>query len=227
MPPRLHFIRHAAGHHNLSQENQNIRDPLLTAHGEVQCAELAREIGEARMKSIDYIVASPLQRTLNTALCIFQKLLKEKPGLKIIALPELQETSLLPCDVGSPIEQLLDLYKDKPVDFSFVGENWIEKTTGPFSPHSRHLSERCKKARHFLRQQDKAEIAVVTHGALLHYLTEDWYQAMVGCGWSNCELRTYHFDTSTEESNANASIVEVYSNLVLRGPRSTLPSSEE
>ena len=73
-------------------------------HGEVQCAELAREIGEARMKSVDYIVASPLQRMLNTALCIFQKLLKEKPGLKIIALPELQETSLLPCDVGSPIE---------------------------------------------------------------------------------------------------------------------------
>ncbi|KAJ4381675.1 hypothetical protein N0V86_003039 [Didymella sp. IMI 355093] len=179
------------------------------------------------MYSVDCIVASPLLRTLYTALHVFEELLRFKSDLHIIAIPELQETSDLPCDIGSPVEELEKEFEGKPVDFSLVSAGWTDKVTGMFTPQSDHIAARCRKARHFLAGLQAKHVAVVAHGAVLHYLTDDWYgatsgigrqqhaclehrtDASVGTGWYNCEARIYRFDTSTGSSIVNASIVEI------------------
>lgn len=117
MAPTLHCVRHAQGYHNLSVANHSIHDPLLTNFGEEQCRMLQKRF--PNMGSVDLIVASPLKRTINTALIAFEPVIKEK-GLKVIALPELQETSDLPCDTGSSPELLAKEYEGKPVDLSLV-----------------------------------------------------------------------------------------------------------
>ena len=92
-PNRIHLIRHAQGYHNLNVEGTNIRDPELTAEGEKQSVQLASQFED--LQAIDCVVASPLKRTLWTALVTFRGLLKLRPDIRIIALPELQETSSL------------------------------------------------------------------------------------------------------------------------------------
>lgn len=74
------------------------------------------------------VVASPLRRTIYTALLGFETEIKSK-GLKIVALPEIQETSDVPCDTGSDIEALKKEVQEKglPVDLDLVSEDWNNK----------------------------------------------------------------------------------------------------
>ena len=181
MPPkRLHLIRHAQGYHNLSIENHQLRDPLLTPHGEQECLARSRNIRNTNQR-IDCIVASPLRRALHTALSVFRDVLDANPDLKIIALPELQETSSLPCDVGLPLDDLLQHFQGKPIDFSKVKFGWNNKLSGPFSPRIDLVQNRILEARRFLRDLEGG-VAVVTHGGLLHFLTDDWVGCLNGVG---------------------------------------------
>ncbi|KAF1923144.1 phosphoglycerate mutase-like protein [Didymella exigua CBS 183.55] len=209
MPPQqLTLVRHAQGFHNLNIEGHRFHDPRLTLEGHQQCRDLAWKLDD--VYSIDCIVASPLRRTLHTALLVFEALLRFKPALRILALPELQETSDLPCDTGSAVADLEHEFANRPVDFSLVPTTWTDKVTGIFSPRSDCIAARCRKARHFLAGLDAVHVAVVAHGAVLHYLTDDWYGATsgIGTGWYNCEARIYHFDTCTDAGIVEASIVE-------------------
>ena len=181
MPPQqLTLIRHAQGFHNPNIEGHRFHDPRLTLEGQQQCRDLAWKLDD--IYSIDCIVASPLLRTLRTALLVFEELLHFKPDLRIIALPELQETSDLPCDIGSPVEELEQEFEDKPVNFSLMPADWTDKVTGIFTPQSDRITARCRKARHFLASLRAKHVAVVTHGAVLHYLSDDWYGATSGVG---------------------------------------------
>jgi broad specificity phosphatase PhoE len=193
MPPNLLLIRHAQGFHNLNTSGHYFHDPGLTLHGESQCRNLASQL--TGLPPIDYIVASPLRRTLYTALYAFSALLAANPTLRIVALPALQETSDLPCDTGSSVAELQAEFGDAPIDFSRVGDGWTNKVTGLYTPHSERIDARCREARVFLRGLDAENVAVVTHGAVLHYLTGDWEGATtgVGTGWENCEKRCYRF----------------------------------
>lgn len=177
---QLTLIRHAQGFHNLNIEGHQFHDPRLTLEGQQQCRDLAWKLDD--MYSIDCIVASPLLRTLHTALLVFEELLRFKPDLRIIALAELQETSDLPCNIGSPLEEVEREFKDRPVDFSLVPADWTDKVTGVFMPQSDHIAARCRKGRHFLASLQAKHVAVVAHGAVLHYLTDDWYGATSGIG---------------------------------------------
>jgi broad specificity phosphatase PhoE len=181
MPPKqLHLVRHAQGYHNLSLESHKIRDPLLTPYGEQQCHNLASTVPD--ILTIDYIIASPMRRTLYTALITFKVLLEAKPNLKIIALPELQETSMMPCDVGSSVDELRLEFAGKQVDLSHVHDGWNDKLKGPFSPETNRITSRCRKARRFLQQREDESVAVISHGGLLHFFTEDWQDSTSGCG---------------------------------------------
>lgn len=205
MPPKLLLIRHAQGYHNLNTSGHYFHDPGLTLHGESQCRNLASQLTDT--PPMDYIVASPLRRTLYTALYTFSALLDANPDLRIIALPALQETSDLPCDTGSSVAELEAEFGDAPIDFSRVGDAWTDKATGPYTPHSERISARCREARTFLRGLNAENVAVITHGAVLHYLTGDWEGATtgIGTGWENCEKRWYGF---VEGGGEDAEIVE-------------------
>lgn len=98
-------------------------DPDITPEGEKQCEKLNETF--PYHEKIDLLVASPIRRTINTALIGFKS--EVERGLKVIALPEAQETSDLPCDTGSSPATLRKEFEGKPVDLDLVLEGWNNK----------------------------------------------------------------------------------------------------
>lgn len=178
MKTYIHLVRHAQGLHNIAKENEEILDPDLTPEGERQCATLRDEF--PYHDKITHLVASPLRRTLRTCLLAFSP--EVEAGKKVIALPELQELSPLPCDTGSNPATLAKEFDRSKVDLSLVKEGWNDKSRGsPWEPTIQALEARAKKARVWLRDlaaqskgADEVHIVVVTHGGFLHFLTDDW-----------------------------------------------------
>jgi broad specificity phosphatase PhoE len=213
----LYLVRHAQGFHNLSIENHSIHDPQLTDLGKEQCRILGDNFPYS--SSVDLIVVSPIKRTIYTAILSFWPLIQQKK-LKIIALPEIQETSDLPCDTGSSKSELEREFAAYNVDLSRVQEGW-NSNTGKWAPTAPRISERGREARLWLRDRPEKNIIVVTHGGFLHYFTDDWmglkhlegshsfFSAIVsnlilpscwmltnvkaGSGWLNTEWRAYNF----------------------------------
>lgn len=105
----------------------NIHDPLLTDHGKKQCHVLRHKF--PNLSSIELFVASPLRRAIYTALEAFLPDNEKPDGRKLIALPELQELSDVPCDVGSSLADLKAEMEAQgaPVDLTALDENWTEK----------------------------------------------------------------------------------------------------
>jgi len=170
----IHLVRHAQGFHNLSTANEAIRDPLLTDLGKQQCHALRDSF--PHHDRLTHLVASPMRRTLYTCLEAFGS--HDDHGLRIVAVPEIQEISDAPCDTGSDPEVLAAEF-GVAVDLSRVGADWTDKTEGsPWEPEFGKLEARARKARLFLRDlvagEEDAHVAVVTHGGLVHFLTEDW-----------------------------------------------------
>ncbi|PGH14303.1 hypothetical protein AJ79_03125 [Helicocarpus griseus UAMH5409] len=222
MAPIVHCVRHAQGYHNLSQANHILLDPLLTPHGEKQCKELNAAF--PRHSNIDLVVASPLRRTLYTALLSFEGEIKSK-DLKIIGLPDIQETSDVACDTGSDLNVLQKEVTDNslPVDLSLVGEDW-NSNKGKFAPSAEAISDRAREARRWLKARPEKEIVLVSHGGFLHYFTEDWEDSTLyqvtkmppspnnytnirpsptypGTGWRNTEYRTFAFTDTVDEED--------------------------
>lgn len=167
---------------------------MLTPFGEQQCASLAASF--PLHSHISEVVASPLTRTLQTALLSFQPSLSNgRCDPTIIALPEAQETSDLVSDTGSDPEYLKQLCQrnDWAVDLSLVDVGWNVKESERWAPTREAISKRAREARMFLMgrvralQQkgiDSPEIVFVTHGGFLHYFTEDWEDSGVDIGKS-------------------------------------------
>lgn len=72
------------------------------------------------------MTASPLRRTLYTALESFAPVFEANPDLKIVALPDLQEISDVACDTGSEPSVLKEEFKSG-VDLDLVHEGWNNK----------------------------------------------------------------------------------------------------
>jgi broad specificity phosphatase PhoE len=172
MAPTIHLVRHAEGFHNLSVENESIRDPDLTPLGEQQCADLRASFPSH--SKLAKLVASPLRRTIKTCDLAFGG--SETP-YPIVLLDTLQEVSDAPCDVGSDKDALRAAFGDK-IDLERVRDSWTQKGEGSvFEPTMEALMARAKSARRALRElagDGDDEIAVVSHGGFLHFLTDDW-----------------------------------------------------
>lgn len=135
-------------------------DPKLTAFGEQQCHNLHKDF--PYHDKIDLVVASPLKRTIYTALLGFAEPIQNQ-GLKVIALPELQETSDLPCDTGSSPTEIAREFEGKPVDLTLVKDGWDSKK-GRWAAESRAIEKRARDARKWLMARPEKNIVVVTHG---------------------------------------------------------------
>lgn len=175
MAPIIHLVRHAQGFHNLSDENQQLKDPLLTPLGESQCDELCKRF--PAHDKITHLAASPMRRTLHTCLRSFAPAVQS--GKKVIAIPEAQEVSILPCDVGTDPDTLKAEFSEQ-VDFSLLTPGWNDKSeSSKFFPVASKLEARARDVRVWLRELVKgagedAQVVLVTHGGILHFLTEDW-----------------------------------------------------
>lgn len=178
----VHLIRHAQAEHNVG-ERYHLHDPLLTALGEKQAKSLLSRLPVQP----GLVVASPLKRTLQTAL------LGTEHGGRIVVLPELQETSSEPCDTGSAPGTLMKMPQfEGIVDFSTLSKDWCSKK-GPWAPSAPALKKRALAARQWFAEQPHDVIVGVSHGGFLHYLTEDFANdgQFPGTGWANTECRTY------------------------------------
>jgi broad specificity phosphatase PhoE len=180
MPVTIHLVRHAQGLHNLSRENEALHDPQLTDLGKQQCAELKAAF--PHHDKLTRLFASPLRRTLSTCLLSFASE-TEGPGSKypqVVAIPELQEVSDAPCDTGSDAGTLSREFTGL-VDLSRLYDEWNlapEWTT--WATKLAATDSRAHKARLMLKEMlqftgDDEHVAIVTHGAFVHFLTNDFY----------------------------------------------------
>ncbi|KAI1496673.1 phosphoglycerate mutase [Biscogniauxia marginata] len=229
MAPTIHLVRHAQGYHNLSQENQQLPDPNLTPEGEKQCDGLCKRFPSH--DQITHLVASPLRRTLFTCLRSFAPAVQA--GKKIVALPDAQEISVLPCDIGTDLEKLKAEFGDR-VDLHLVQDGWNDKTIGSqYYPSLDNLEARARRARVWLRElvqeaDEDAQVVLVTHGGILHFLTEDWDGIKLerGTGWANVELRSYEFEDKSGQ-DPNATLKETESSRRERQGREIPPTQSE
>lgn len=106
-----------------------IRDPVLIKSGLGECRMLSEQFPYHSF--IDLIVSSPLRRSLYTALEAFKPAIAR--GVKVVALPELQETSDIACDTGTEVSELarefsVELGPSGPVvDLSLLKPGWWVK----------------------------------------------------------------------------------------------------
>lgn len=126
MAQTIRCVRHAQGLHNLSHANHHLPDPGLTPLGEEQARSLARRFPEAGKTEL--ILASPLRRAIQTALLAFPSCTSAVEGggkqMMVVAWPEVQEASHIPCDTGSPLCQIQAQFVHAPVDFTIVEPGW-------------------------------------------------------------------------------------------------------
>lgn len=260
MPVTIHLVRHAQGYHNLSVENEQLPDPDLTELGNKQCAGV-RAAFHSHDK-LTHLVASPMRRTIYTCLQSFGPAQGDDDDfqrtalLPVLALPEIQEVSDNPCDTGSEVSRLEDEFRGT-VDFSRVPAGWNEKKSAdsPWEPTLEKLEARAKKARLALRElaassgKEDVHIAAVSHGAFLHFLTDDWSEVNVptrgepgrvapnvdgdsetdtgpGTAWENCEFRSYQFVDPTGQ-DPDAHIKETQESWSARVKDKSMPTPEE
>ncbi|KAI9041292.1 histidine phosphatase family protein [Aspergillus affinis] len=223
------------GKHNISLEYSHIPDPTITEKGIEQCQELQRDF--PRHAHIDLVVSSPFRRTLYTALKGFEPVFTAHPDKTILLHPDLQEVSDFPCDVGSERGALESEIRNNkvPADMSLVSDGWQLKR-GKHAPNREAITLRARDMRCWLRDRPEKEIVVVTHGGLLHYMTEDWEDNCrnTGTGWMNTEYRTYRFTDEVFDDlggidlqGRNANLVETEESRVRRGKPRNPPTRDD
>ncbi|KAH7195913.1 histidine phosphatase superfamily [Fusarium oxysporum] len=243
MSPVIHCIRHGQGFHNVGAGCYTLPDPRLTPLGEEQNLAL-RETAFSDQSKISLVLASPLCRTLQSAYMVFQSALEgsSKCHPEIIAIPDAQETSDDPCDVGTDPSALRKVVTESnwPVDLSLVKDGWNVKALGTrYSPESDSIAARAHDARIFMRQKIRQlieqgdtdpQVALVTHGGFLHYFTDDWEDSWLnpGTGWKNCETRSYVFEQDLmKDIDVEVRLTETMESRLRRGKGNPMPAKEE
>ncbi|KAF2638393.1 phosphoglycerate mutase-like protein [Massarina eburnea CBS 473.64] len=223
MPPVLYLVRHAEGEHNVNHA-VHIRDATLTEEGKRQCRELQTSF--AHHETIELLLSSPLRRAIQTTVLSFSPILSRKE-VPYLVLPKSQEVSDLVCDIGLPKPDLLqsldELFPNESRQFDLsrvnldaVEEGWNSKS-GYWAASKSRVAERAADLRSWLFQRPEAHILLVTHGAFLHYLTEDWTgdDPIRGTAYLNCEVRSFGFTPDSTDKEAH--IVELDSSQKTRG----------
>ena len=153
--PIIYGIRHAESWHNIlfpkikSKAYTDYQDTTLTANG-------MRQASQALVPNPDLILVSPLLRTLQTATIMW-------PDRKMVALECLKEypQHTMLCNKRSNKSFLEKTFPN--VDFSDL------KTEEQVWPSDITPLENVNEIKHFLFQQDVAEIAIVTHSTWLKF----------------------------------------------------------
>jgi broad specificity phosphatase PhoE len=159
MPPRVHLVRHAQGHHNISPEGHALLDPQLTAAGKDQARRLQQDF--PFYGSISLILASPIKRALYTALIGFDEQIRRR-GLKVVAMPDLQPTSDRLCDTGVSRHEVAREFEGKPVDLSWVTPGW-ECKRGRWKTTEEATMKRAREVVEWVAGRGEEEIVIVSH----------------------------------------------------------------
>ncbi|KAK4691538.1 hypothetical protein P7C71_g5479, partial [Lecanoromycetidae sp. Uapishka_2] len=199
----IHLIRHAEGYHQLppSHPDISLHDPELTPNGREQCQRLRVQF--TRHEQVDLLCASPMRRTLLTALLAFEP--EVARGLNIVAVADAQESTSAPADTGSPPSTLIREFGDR-IDCHNLSDDWYVKT-GHNAVDDISLFARARALRQWLRGRKEKEIVVVTHGSFAHFITGDINEhgEQIGGYWNNVMERSFCFQ---HEKDDDAKFVE-------------------
>ncbi|ETN38223.1 uncharacterized protein HMPREF1541_06254 [Cyphellophora europaea CBS 101466] len=212
MPPTVIIVRHAQGDHNVGNK-WRLKDATLTKIGMQQCASLAEWF--PFHDKVDLMVSSPLRRTIQTAVHSFGPILT-RTEVPFLLHPKAQEVSERNCNVGFAKEPLKaevkklfeghDLGYDvgSRIDYDGVEEGWNSKK-GYWGPEKEAVEKRAADMRAWLYERSEKTIVLVTHGAFLHYFTEDWegYHPSLGSAYHNCEVRQFTFTPESTQGDAH------------------------
>lgn len=173
----VHFVRHAQGHHNVSQAPiyQRPHDAYLTQQGVEQCAALQAATCELRP---ELVVASPLTRTVQTATLCFDPQ-RAASGAPLLALEAVRETVNFLCDGRRPISTIRAEFDH--VDFAHCTADedavWAkyEARHGSATAYTGHresadlpaVAARWQSAASWLAARPEREIVLVSHCAFL------------------------------------------------------------
>ena len=186
---RLHFVRHAEGHHNVDQTMVRApagRDAQLTEGGRRQCSALAKAVGAS--SSPDFhpalFVSSPLIRTLETAALCFGSHLVGDGAMPLLALEAMRETVNFFCDVRNPMHRNVaqmaaagvnvDTATASVADDDEIWNELVERFGPPedFIEHRESsdlaaLAARARAAFAWLGARPERDIVIVSHSSFL------------------------------------------------------------
>ena len=156
------LVRHGQSDFNVAyartRQDPGIPDPGLTAEGRRQAAAAA---GELAGRDIRRLLASPYQRTLQTAAIIAERL-----GLRVAIEPLIRERAVFTCDIGSPRSHLAARWPG--FDFGDLPERWWPEP----DESEAELAARCSAFRTAVaRSPDWPRVAVVSHWGFIRGLT--------------------------------------------------------
>ena len=181
----IHLVRHAQGYHQLplSHPDIGLHDPELTPYGREQCQRFCAQF--THHKDVDLLCASPMRRTLRTTLMAFEP--EVARGMRVIALPDAQETTDTPSDIGSAPSTLMEEFGDQ-IDYSNLSDDWYLKM-GNNAVDYASLLARARRLRRWVREREEKDIVVVTHGAFAHFITGNVDEEGQQIGEQNDEYR--------------------------------------
>jgi len=187
MAPTIILIRHAQAEHNATKD-YGIRDPCLSTLGLTQCAELSAAIKNHPLyNKIELIVVSPMQRTLQTASLALSPLISS--GTPVILSAHFQENSDKPCDTGTAIDDMKQLWSQ--YDWSQVDSIFPSKI-GIYRFTKQGVTARAIAARNWLRNRPEKVIAVVSHSGFLRVGVSHRFYA-------NADFRIFEFGEGAGE----------------------------
>lgn len=198
----VHVIRHAEGVHNIGND-KTIPDPELSLKGLQQARELHDTF--PHKQNVGMILTSPLRRTLQTAIEGFSDIIDHaaylpgnsvngiENGVPLVLDPDLQAHSARPCDTGSDIAALQEIFHE--VSFQKLDKDWHIKQ-GVYAPDEESLHKRAHNVRQRLIEQfselaqlskgqnnHRRDIVIVSHGGLLTLLMQDRCFAVPAAKW--------------------------------------------
>lgn len=144
-----------------------MHDPSLTPLGITRFHDVNH--GFPVYYNIDLGCASPMRCAIQTAQYCFENVLPKTDSRRIFLLPDAQEITALPYDIGSAPAAINHEFGEL-VDTRMVVEDWTSKRD-KYGTDPERLQERARRLRQWLRDQPEAEIVVISHGVLLEYVT--------------------------------------------------------
>jgi broad specificity phosphatase PhoE len=195
MVSKIIIVRHAESVHNVTKDFSQL-DPPLTSLGVEQASSISQKLPDAA--SISTIISSPLRRAIQTTLAGFSSILDKRyfdessgqgtdGGAKLSLNPDLQERSDLPCDTGSSVSELSNVFPS--LSFDDLGEEWLNKS-GRYAPDDDAVRERAERVRKnlfkiakSLENENRKDIVVATHGVFMKFLTGDEDIDLPKAGW--------------------------------------------
>jgi broad specificity phosphatase PhoE len=168
----VYYMRHFEALHNIQPYNYSIRDPELSPLGQTQALTAIESV--KNISSIDLIVCSPLIRTLQTFLLVFNN----RRNLPLVIHPDLQEVCTEPCDIGSPVDDLkikFPILLDELNTFgqAFGDKEWLDKINPENIYSPKQIQERAKRFHNWLMNRSEKHIFVISHNIMLQQLLQD------------------------------------------------------